>query len=48
MEYVANLKNQRIEKSLGMDWKLCLKKGEKALGCDYKNSESLRSQFYKN
>ncbi|RCH86230.1 hypothetical protein CU098_004340 [Rhizopus stolonifer] len=47
MEFVVGFKQKKVEQKKRMDWVACLKEGEDLKILNYKNSESLRRQFYK-
>lgn len=47
MEFIVEFKQKKVEQKKRMDWVTCLKEGEDLKILNYKNSESLRRQFYK-
>lgn len=47
MEFIVEFKQKKVEQKKRMDWVTYLKEGEDLKILNYKNSESLRRQFYK-
>lgn len=47
MEFVVEFKQKKMEQERRMDWIACLKEGTELNILNYKNTDSLRRQFYK-